>query len=154
MSPALSFQGGWLDKLLSGSKQQTTRQQTDRIKVDDIVHIYNQQRKRITDKPLRHLTEAGMAMVQEGYPFIKSEMYADGFHAHFLGKVVITQVRNIIPIEMCGDDLNAWAVADGFADFATARCWFEIRYGAQWMHQRWTVIKWDGWLERYFEPEE
>jgi len=60
---AISFQGEWLDKLLSCDKQQTTRQQTDRFKVGSIMHIYNQQRRRIIDKQLRTPTRIGAAMI-------------------------------------------------------------------------------------------
>jgi len=57
--PAISFQEEWINKLLNGTKQQTTRQQTARIKVGDVCHIYNQQRKKIISKPLRSLTDEG-----------------------------------------------------------------------------------------------
>ncbi len=175
--PALSFQGEWLDKLLSGSKQQTTRQQTDRIKVGDVVHIYNQQRRRIADKPLRETTWDGYefisGMIEDigQYPRPMCDQLGgyslDLYHAHFLGKVMITEVYDLIPIEMIGDELKAWAVADGFKDFHPtyrlhtkgiheddgANMWFQRRYGEAWMHQRWTVIRWQGWQERYFEPD-
>ena len=150
--PTLSFQEEWIGPLLRGNKQQTTRPQTRRIKVGDIVHIYNQQRRRVTDKPLRLLTKAGIAMMpMDRYPFPsnKPQMH----YAHFLGKVKITEVYDIHPHLMSDRSLKEWAMADGFPDFASARCWFEIRHGARWMHQTWTVIRWDGWIERYFEPE-
>lgn len=162
--PAHSFGLEWLDPLLRSDKQGTTRPQHTRVKVGDIVHIYNQQRRRIADKPLRHLTEAGMAMARDGYPFIKSEMYADGFHAHFLGKVRIIDVYDIHPIEMSGEELEAWAWSDGFGNFdppaitrdlvlQSANWWFSDRYGNDWMHRTWTVERWHGWAERFFEPE-
>ena len=173
--PALSFGGEWLDKLLSGSKCQTTRPQTDRIKVGDVCTIYNQQRRRIIDKPLRQLTMLGSRVYQQciyncSYPD-PPEMVSNDFgfrhvyYAHLLGKVKITEVYNIHPCEMTEVKLKAWAVADGFKGFHPqtvppdrlydgANMWFQRRYGDDWMQRWWTVIPWDGWTERYFEPEE
>jgi len=75
-------------------------------------------------------------------------------HTVILGKVVITEVYDITPSEMSGEELEAWAWANGFDNCEDARCWVEIRYGARWMHMTWTAICWRGWQERYFEPEE
>lgn len=156
--PAISFQPGFLDSLLSGSKQQTTRPvppvppKHPRFKVGDVAHIYNQQRRRIRDKPLRRLTRDGIAtMRMDRYPFPSTDPAMH--YAHFLGKVLIAEVYEIRPFLIHDRDLEVWAHRDGFSDFATARCWFEVRYGARWMHQYFTVVRWDGWLERYFEPE-
>jgi hypothetical protein len=192
--PALSFQEMWLRKLLDGTKQQTTRRQTDRIKVGDICHLYNQQRRRIPDKQMLSPTRVGAAMIfqmieDEGrYPqpeCDKSFGYSiDPYYAHFLGKVEITEVYDIHPCEMTEEELEAWAVADGFKGFhptgvfpeqlcalepganmwfqrrygddwmhKSANMWFQRRYGDDWMHKIWTVIRWDGWLERYFLAE-
>lgn len=158
--PALSFQEEWIDKLLSDTKQQTTRPQTSRIKVGDIVHVYNQQRRRITDKPPRLLTATGLQMFREGYPFVKTDRHEEGHHAHFLGKVAITEVYertfDMMLIRRSGHEwrmANAWARSDGFKDFWGADTWFTAKHGDDWMQQTWTVIRWNGWLERYFEPE-
>lgn len=150
--PALSFQRRWLDKLLSGSKQQTTRPQTDRIKVGDICNIYNQQRRRIIDKPLRILTREGIAsMPMDRYPFPKPGMH----YAHFLGKVRITEVYDLYPYDAPLDSvLVDWAHADGFDTVENADVWFMKRYGEEWDLMHWTVIRWTGWIVRYFEPEE
>lgn len=156
MMPALSFQHEWLDALLRDDKQQTTRPQTDRFKVGDICHIYIEQRRRITEKPLRQLTEVGY-YVMEGLMFTRSNYPAVSYkprpyHAHFLGKVEITEA-----IEMCPCDnssRSAWARADGFDNFGCADAWFTKRYGHDWYQQTWTVIRWNGWQERYFEAGE
>ena len=170
--PALSFTEEWLNKLLSGDKQQTTRPQTTRIWIGDpIVNIYNQQRRRIADKPLRRLTKDGVRVMTqktaEGkYPY-PPEWHTNKSYAHFLGKVEITEVYDILPCEMSGAELNEWAIADGFHGFHPwssissngiqqdigANMWFLNRYGDGWMLRTWTVERWDGWLERYFEPE-
>ena len=153
--PALSFGGEWLDKLLSGSKRQTTRPQTDRIKVGDVCTIYNQQRRRIVDKPLRKLTVFGNAeMCFRGYPNVPLMLDDAGFyHAHLLGKVEIAEVYDILPIQCtCGE--NTWAKRDGFTGDHDAFVWFENRYGEGWVKRWWTVIRWGGWMERYFEPME
>jgi len=160
---AISFQPEFLNALLSGSKQQTTRPvppvppKHPRFKVGDVAQIYNQQRRRIVDKPLRRLTDEGYyAMVrlsrrgQMNYPVPVAGIR--DYNAHFLGRVRITEVYDIRPCEMTEAELNAWAVEDGFKDFASARCWFEIRYGARWMYQCWTIIRWTGWTEWYFKP--
>lgn len=163
--PAISFRPEFLDALLSGDKQQTTRSippvppKRPRFKKGDVLQVYNQQRKRIADKPLLRLTDEGYSKMvqlsrksQSNYPSLP---YADPpYPAHFLGRVCITEVCQITPHEMPETALTAWALADGFNSFAAAWCWFEIRYGAKWMHQPWMVVKWDGWLERYFEPYE
>ena len=156
--PAISFDPKFLDALLSGEKQQTTRAQTSRIKVGDVCTIYNQQRRRIMDKPLRRLTDEGYYKMEQlsnrNYPTVPSTNPILQYPAHFLGKVEITEIYEIHPHLMSDRPLEEWARADGFPDFASARCWFEIRYGARWMHQLWTVVRWEGWLERYFEPYE
>ena len=162
--PALSFQGEWLRKLLSGTKQQTTRPLTDRIKVGDICNIYNQQRRRIADKPMRKMTAIGMEMVLQKrtihhdirtYPPVHPDSWIRGlYYAHFLGKVEITEVYDLYPYDAPLDSVLAdWAHADGFDTFEDADVWFMKRYGEEWDLMHWTVIRWDGWTERYFEPE-
>ena len=148
--PTILFQHQFLDALLRGDKQQTTRKQTDRIKVGDVVHIYIDQRSRIIDKPLRRLTKNGIAMMpMDRYPFpsINPPMH----YAHFLGKVEITEVYDMCPCD--NSARSAWAKADGFTNFGCADTWFTERYGHEWYQQTWTVIKWNGWAERYFEPK-
>lgn len=149
--PAASFQEAWINKLLRGDKQQTTRQQTDRIKIGDILHIYNQQRRRIIDKPLRVLTQEGIATMHR-YPFPSNN--PPMHYAHFLGKVEITEVYDIHPCEMSGENLEGWAWADGFDDISDASTWFIKQHGDDWMLRTWTVVRWVGWLERYFLADE
>jgi len=157
--PAISFQGEWLDKLLSGTKQQTTRPQTDRIKVGDICTIYNQQRRKIINKPLRSLTDEGYGKMAQlshrsqmnQYPAVPFTNPARQYPAHFLGKVETTEVYEIRPTETDIEDLEKWALADGFDTVTDADIWFTKRYAEEWVDMWWTVIRWDGWLERYFE---
>ena len=175
--PALSFQEMWLDALLSGRKKQTTRA-TDRIKVGHVCSIYNQQRKRIIEKPIRQLTPMGVRVVQskicsDPYPIYPDPpemvsndlMFQHVYYAHFLGKVEIVDVHSMIPSETPSKELEAWAWADGFDGFSrldplggeheiTANEWFTMNYGDDWMNRTWYVIRWDGWLERYFEPDD
>lgn len=161
--PALTFQPTFLDALLRGDKQQTTRPLTDRFKVGDVCHVYNQQRRRIIDKPLRTPTRVGAGMIfqmieDEGrYPrpeCDKSFGYSiDPYYAHFLGKVIITEVYDIHPCDISLDALTKWAQDDGFKDLADADIWFTKRYGDCWDTQYWTVVCWHGWIERYFEAE-
>lgn len=173
--PAHTFGLEWLDPLLRGDKQGTTRPQSTRIKVGDIVHIYNQQRRRIADKPMRTMTELGREMIRlkravrydiRTYPPVHPDTWVHGrYYAHFLGKVRIAEVYDIHPCEMSEEELKAWARADGFKDFephcidlnfrheSYANWWFANRYGNAWMQRWWTVERWAGWLERYFEPE-
>jgi len=165
--PALSFQEMWLDALLSGRKKQTTRA-TDRIKVGDVCSMYNEQRKRITAKPLRKTTFEGGKIISErinthGYPNKTSfeiDTYRISFglswyYAHFLGKVEIIETYSVRPSKMRGVELEVWAAmwsyADGFNTFLDANEWFTMNYGDDWMDRTWHVIRWDGWLERYFE---
>lgn len=161
--PALSFQEEWLLKLLNGTKQQTTRQQTERIKAGDICNIYNQQRKEIIKKPLRNLTDEGYGKMAQlshrsqgkHYPEVPFTTPARQYPAHFLGRVKVIEVYDINPSEMTGDELDVWAWADGFDDFDPAAGWWFMRnYGEDWINQTWTVIRWDGWQERYFLADE
>ena len=149
--PAMSFQREFLDALLRGDKRQTTRRQTDRIKVGDIAHIYIEQRGCIIDKPLRRLTSAGHYMMCERN-YKPSAFDKTLYYAHFIGKVQITDVFDVVPANSCNK--TRWAVDDGFANFDDADDWFVARYGERWMCRTWTVIKWNGWAERHFEAEQ
>ena len=158
--PALSFQREFVDTLLRGDKQQTTRPQTDRFKVGGIAQIYIEQRRRITEKPIRRMTVAGSGVVYErGYPLMKGYgHHTTNYHAHFLGKVEITEVYMFKPWMHKGHGrhiyFEMWARADGFKNFHAADEWFTERYGDDWMQRTWTVIRWNGWQERYFEAGE
>ena len=163
--PALSFQREFVDDLLSGSKQHTTRPETDRFKIGDIAQIYIEQRKNIMYKPVRIMTGIGTTAMADrvdnaNYHYPANcpivEYHANelpSYYAHFIGKVEIVEVQNICPYEMSHSDLERWARADGFDNFAEAYKWFLIRYGDKWMDLTWTVIGWDGWIERYFESK-
>ena len=173
LMPAHSFGPEWIDPLLRSGKQGTTRPQHDRIKVGDTVSIYIKQRQPTISKPLRICTEDGKWNIRElmktrpHYPqlFYNSEgqkIYPHlldwgakrvRYYAHFLGKVEITEVYDIRPIEMSDEELEAWAWADGFKDFWEADEWFLSKYPGHWMQRTWTVERWHGWVERYFEPE-
>lgn len=152
--PAQSYQLMWLDPLLLSEKEQTTRPQTDRFHVGDTTHIYIQQRRRIIDKPLRRLTYAGIDMVHDrGYPFIP-EFHKAIYHAHFLGKVVLTEVYDTCFCDFSHAELEAWALADGFPDTTSAEAWFLDQYGCDYPNDLYTVTRWHGWKERYFQPGE
>lgn len=158
---AISFQEQFLDPLLRGDKQQTTRPQTERFKVGDVAQIYIKQRRRITEKPLRTPTRIGAAvifqMIEDEGRYPRPECDAsfgysvDPYYAHFLGKVEITEVFDILPIN--SHNRSAWAKSDGFTNFTVADTWFTKRYGNSWMQRTWTVIKWNGWKEVYFLPK-
>ena len=161
--PAISFQRQFLDALLRGDKQQTTRKHTDRIKVGDTAQIYIEQRAPLTGKPIRVMTGAGTTAIadrvndaQYNYPAeCPPSPFRDKFepvyYAHILGEVWITEVYDIIP--RCMDGENSWARDDGFFNIEAANDWFTERYGDGWADMQWTVIKWNGWMLRYFEPE-
>lgn len=152
--PAQSYCEQWLDPLLLSEKEQTTCPQTVRFHVGDTVHIYIEQRRRLLDKPLRRMTCAGIDMAHgRGYPFIQ-EFHKAVYHAHFLGKVVLTEVYDIHPCEMSGEELEAWAWADGFHSPELADAWFVVQHDEDWKERWWTVTRWHGWLERYFQPGE
>ena len=161
--PAHSFGDEWLDPLLRSDKQGTTRPQSTRIKVADIVSIYIKQRGRIVDKPIRQMTAIGTTAMADRvndptyhYPAecpvmpIGQSYDLPYYYAHFLGKVEITEVYDIHPCEMSEDELIAWAQADGFKHFHPtvvppdrlydgANMWFQRRYGNDWMQRWWTV---------------
>lgn len=143
---ALSFGEEWLELLLSGYKKQTTRPKTKRINEGDEVVVYNQQRRCIIDKPLRIMTHTGYdVMCKRGYPDVSGRK---SYHAHLLGKVLITEVYDT----KIDDDPDQWANDDGFYDFAYADTWFRDHHGDGWREMTWTIIKWVCWTERYFEP--
>jgi len=155
-----------VDKLLSNETQQTTRPQTDRFKVGDVAHIYNQQRRKITDKVMRCVTPLGEGLIIEKivsgtYPDILTVddsttrcgdrvVVVPKYYAHLLGKVELTEVYDIYPYGMSEADLEAWVRADGFENLDHANEWFISRYDEDWTMRWWTVIKWDGWIECYF----
>lgn len=162
---AISFQEQFLDAILRGDKQQTTRKQTERFKVGDTTQIYIKQRGRITDKPVRQMTGAGTTAIADrvndpryyyppACPVVKGSKYGDmpSYYAHFIGTAEITEVYEMCPCD--NSSRSAWAKADGFDNFACADTWFTKQHGHDWYQQIWTVIKWNGWLERYFQPSE
>lgn len=152
--PAISFEQMWLDDLLSCDKQQTTRKHPTRIKVGDVANIYIAQRQRILDKPLRRMTPTGIdKMYERGYPMIPA-FHQAAYPAHFLGAVRIDAITAIHPCNVSGEELEAWAWADGFKDVRSADAWFRQHHGFDWGDQVWDVISWHGWVERYFEAGE
>lgn len=166
--PAYSFRRKWINPLLRCEKQQTTRPQTDQfhigVHVGDTGYIYIEQRRRIIDKPLRTPTPAGVdfifRMIEDEGRYPRPELHprggysVDPYYAHFLGTVKIAEVYTIHPCEMSGEELEAWAWADGFEDIEAANVWFTAQYDEGWMQRRWTVVCWHGWQDRYFEADE
>ena len=167
--PAISFERMWVDDLLSDRKPQTTRPETDRFKIGDIANIYIEQRRKIIDKPIRQMTGIGTTAMADrvcgdnnyhypaNCPVVEYHEGCPFYYAHFIGKVEITDVQRFMPSEHGGDDgadiLETWARLDGFKDFAAADEWFSSRY-KYWQDAVWTVIRWDGWQEVYFQPKE
>lgn len=168
---AISFHKEFLDALLRCDKQQTTRQtpkdpKVPRIKVGDIAQIYIKQRQSIVTKPVRQMTSAGFTAMADRADDINYHYPANcpvveyhrgdlpSYYAHFIGILEITEVYKIIPGDMSDEELEAWAWADGFKDFAHADMWFFRQHGGRWMELPWMVSRWIGWSERYFEPME
>lgn len=168
---ATSFHKEFLDALLRCDKQQTTRQtpkdpKVPRIKVGDIAQIYIKQRQSIVAKPVRQMTSAGTTAMADRVDDINYHYPANcpvveyhsvdlpSYYAHFIGILEITEVYKIIPGDMSGEELEVWAWSDGFKDFAHADMWFMQQYGKYWKKLSWTVSRWIGWSERYFEPME
>lgn len=166
---AISFQDEFVDALLRGDKQQTTRLSPEppklpRIKAGDIAQIYIKQRHTIISKPIRQMTGAGTTAMADRvndsrylYPTdcpVVEMAYDDMpfYYAHFLGKVEIIKSYEIQPNKISDEELEAWAKADGFKNFAYADMWFMSQYDGRWMELTWTVSRWVGWSERYFEP--
>ena len=155
---SLSFGPEFLDPLLLGEKQQSSRPYTNRFHVGDLGQIYIQQRSPIATKPLRRLTPDGRAMIsdriqQNGYP-CKTSFSSDLYYAHFLGTIRIAEVVDIHPIGMEDDYLEAWSADDGFSTFSEADKWFTDMYNDTWMDHWWTVVLWDDWVDRYFDAGE
>jgi len=171
---AISFHEEFLDALLRCDKQQTTRltpkpPKAPRIKTGDTAQIYIKQRQEITSKPVRQMTRAGTTIIADRVndanyhypakcppspPHHSTPVTLSLYYAHFIGIVEIVEVYQIHLSEMSGEEREAWAKADGFKDFSHANLWFYQQHGKYWKKLSWTVIKWNGWLERYFEPIE
>lgn len=171
--PALSFHREWIDALLTGNKTQTTRKpqaegKPPRLKVGDLCHIYVEQRGKINAKPQYPTTVRGREvvltkMIDGKYPILASmslslpPRYSDirEYYAHFLGIVEVTEAFTIKPSTMTGENLEAWAWADGFFNFDAGDRWFVKHHTNEtWMDQRWNVYRWGKWTEKYFEPKE
>jgi len=160
---AISFHEEFLDALLRCDKQQTTRltpkpPKAPRIKIGDTAQIYIKQRQEIISKPVRKMTDTGRTIVA-GRIDDDNYLYPPPcpmpfYYAHFIGTVEIAEVYQIHLSEISGEEREAWAKADGFKDFAHANMWFFQQHGKYWKKLSWTVIRWNGWLERYFEPIE
>ena len=173
---AISFHKEFLDDLLRCDKQQTTRltpmatrltpiaPKVPRIKVGDIAQIYIKQRQAITSKPVRQMTSAGTTAIANRVDDINYHYPANcpivhrgdlpSYYAHFIGILEITEVYKVIPDEMSGEEIEAWALADGFKDFAHADMWFMQQNGKYWKKLSWAVNRWSGWKEVYFKPME
>lgn len=158
--PAISFSPEFLDAILAGTKCQTTRRPTNRFREGMTVNAYTQQRKAILHKPPRNLTEAGLAemrrmrgIAKKNYPPVPT-VPPWRYPAHFLGRFIITDVAEFHPSLVSPDELDEWAVLDGFVDFYYADAWFIEHHGADWMDFSYTWIRWGGLFDRYFEPLE
>lgn len=158
--PAISFSPEFLDAILRGDKCQTTRRQTTRFKEGDAVNVYIQQRKTISSKPPRTLTADGRqemlrmrGIAKKNYPPVPIAP-PRWYPAHFIGRFSVREVYDLRMFAQSPEELEEWAVLDGFEDFYEADTWFINHHGADWMDSTYTVIRWDGLFDRYFEPLE
>lgn len=156
--PAISFSPEFLDATLRGDKCQTTRSLTTRFKEGDTVNVYIQQRKAILSKPPRELTDLGIGemtrmrrIAKKNYPPLPLAP-TRWYPAHFLGRFSIKEIYELRPLEQSHEELEEWAILDGFECFHDADVWFVEHHGADWMDFPYTVIRWDGLFDRYFEP--
>jgi len=163
--PALSFKREWINTLLSGGKTQTTRKPTTpgkppRIKPGDLCQIYIEQRRKISDKPIYPTTDLGRTHIYQKildgkYPNpVQSTIHYDdlgNYYAHFLGTVYVTNIYTLNPSNLGYEELNEWAWRDGFCNFDIGDQWFcKHHNNANWKQQRWDVIQWDTWEEKYY----
>lgn len=156
--PAISFMPEFLDAILRGAKCQTTRQLTYRLKEGDTVNAYIQQRKAVRSKPPRKLTVEGYAemkrigrIAKKNYPPVPITL-PRWYPAHFLGRFSVKEIYELHPLKQSPEELDEWAIEDGFEDFYAADTWFLNHHGADWMDFAYTVIRWDGLFDRYFKP--
>lgn len=156
--PAISFSPEFLDAILRGDKCQTTRRLTDRFEEGDTVNAYIQQRKAIASKPLRELTETGHSemlrmrgIAKKNYPPVPP-MPGMLYPAHFLGRFSVKEIYELHPLKQSPEELEFWAELDGFYNFHRADRWFSAHHSADWMDFDYTVIRWDGLFDRYFDP--
>ena len=166
--PALSFKREWIQALLTGSKTQTTRRprigrrKAPRIKEGDNVHVYVEQRRPISEKPVYPTTKNGRTLIYQKIldgrypsPVEDTISYTDlgSYYAHFLGIVEVTRILTLHPCDLTHDEKQEWAWADGFSDFDTGDKWFVKHHtDYAWTEQAWDVIQWSGWEKRYYEP--
>lgn len=89
-------------------------------------------------------------IAKKNYPPVVGPFYP----AHFIGRFRVREVYDLRMFAQSPEELEEWAVQDGFKEFYHADTWFLKHHGADWMDATYTVIQWDGLFDRYFEPLE
>lgn len=138
--PLLSF-SGFVPQLLYGSKKQTTRSPRKKpLNKNDVLHVYFKSRMKKTCKNCLQdfITDVNC----------RDETFDDAGcsnHINKFGQAVITGINITRFCDWETDDLEKWAILDGFKSFVDADKWFTKRYGEGWFHQTWEIIT--------FEPD-
>lgn len=138
-----------INKILDGSKRQTTRQERKTpIKIGDELQLYYRSRMKkgcgncINSKCQWEFDPK----TWECFPQLVAQKCKG--HTNVFGNAVVVSVKNILFTEMQAIWKEAWAVADGFENWVQADKWFTEHNGPYWTSYPWVVITWDPeWLK-------
>lgn len=137
-------------KILDGRKKQTTRQERKNpVKVGDVLQVYY--KSRCAKTCLNCIYGKCMYAVQGDSDYTYAAKCDQ--HSNFFGTARVTSVETICFDQMTAEQLDAWALADGFDSWGSAYEWFEAHYSKKfgvwsWKEVPWVVIHFEGdWLE-------
>lgn len=126
--------------ILSGKKAQTTRLVGKRkLKVGDTLYLYFKPRmKQYTCKNCLTSCEYQFSNFDDGSKC--------GMWTNYFGEAIVTEIMPFrsIPFE----EIDVWAIEDGFKTFQEAEKWFISKYGPEWYELSFQVITWKPlWVE-------
>ena len=147
--PLMSFsEPGHIPLLISGEKAQTTRQpRKNPVKVGDILYCYYKPRQK--DSCRNCITPCRIDFERRqhfGYSYMPAALKPCEKWNKFFGEAVVSVVKPLDFANMTGEEVDDWAVADGFENFEKADAWFTQKYsvrgidGSDWINWRWEVI--------------
>jgi hypothetical protein len=132
-----------VNKILNGSKRQTTRQERkDPLTPGDYIQLYYKPRMR---KRCRNCIVDDCAYSVTGNSQFVYGMLCSR-HVNFFGEAVVIGVEHINFSKMDAEALEDWAQADGFDSWQSAAIWFTGTYSKKlenWRTTDWVVITWD-----------
>lgn len=137
-----------INKILDGSKRQTTRQERkDPLTPGDIIQLYYKPRMRAG---CRNCIVDDCQYSATGSSNYVPDMCCS-VQTNFFGEAVVVGVEHINFSKMDAEALEEWAHADGFDSWLSAALWFTGTYSKKlenWRIANWVVITWKPeWLK-------